>query len=175
MEKVSMSAALKAAQLRYKLKYPDRVKQSKQKWRENNPEKDKACKLEWARANPEKNSAWHNSNTPEVMEYRRRQSKLWATNHPEYVRAKTMIRHKRCRQAMPKWVEWKDIIAVYYNVPIDYHVDHIVPIVGITPEGYRVSGLNVPWNLQHAPALDNRRKGSRMTDRCYEIACSLTK
>ena len=54
-----------------------------------------------------------------------------------------------------------------------YCVDHIVPLKGITPQGYRVSGLNVSWNLQILTSEANSRKRNRMSRRDYEIACSL--
>lgn len=80
--------------------------------------------------------------------------------------------------AAPKWltVEHLSQIRIIYNTcPKGYVVDHIVPLVGVTPEGYRVSGLHVPWNLQVLSPRDNGTKWTRMTGRCYALACSLTK
>ena len=69
-------------------------------------------------------------------------------------------------------------IAVVMATPIwaafgPYCVDHIVPLKGITPDGYLVSGLNVEWNLQIMTLEANSRKRNRMSKRDYEIACSL--
>jgi hypothetical protein len=71
---------------------------------------------------------------------------------------------------------WSDTIAIRRfkeNCEPGYHADHIVPLCGVTPEGYPVSGLNVPWNFQYLTDLANVQKGNRMSARDMRIACSL--
>lgn len=74
--------------------------------------------------------------------------------------AKANRLRSRLRQATPAWLSaadrqkmeeiWKQAAALGMSV------DHIVPI-----NGRRVCGLNVPWNLQIIPLVENLKKGNR--------------
>jgi hypothetical protein len=77
---------------------------------------------------------------------------------------------ERKKQETPSWVDRELMKAIEKSRPIDCHIDHIVPLKGITPEGYRVTGLNVPWNLQYLPIAEHRPKRTRMRDSDFAFA-----
>jgi len=86
----------------------------------------------------------------------------WRENNRGLVRARNTARKAKIKTATPPWVNLAEIAAIYQNCDDGYHVDHIVPIRGLTSEGYRVSGLHVPWNLQYLPEQENLRKLTRI-------------
>lgn len=47
-------------------------------------------------------------------------------------------------------------------LPAGLHVDHIVPLWGLTVDGYEVHGLHVPWNLRYLTPTENVQKGNIM-------------
>lgn len=82
----------------------------------------------------------------------------WRARNPLTIRAHKVSRKRRFAKATPKWVDRAALRQFYANRPEGHHVDHIIPLKGVTPEGYPVSGLHVPWNLQYLPGLENMRK-----------------
>jgi hypothetical protein len=96
----------------------------------------------------------------ENLEVSRRKCREWSRANRGKANAKCMLRHARKRRASPPWLtaehlaEMKLIYAVAGERGLC--VDHIVPLAGKT-----VSGLHVPWNLQHLTQSANSAKGNR--------------
>jgi hypothetical protein len=84
----------------------------------------------------------------------------WFKNNRSKHNFKEAKRRAKKLQATPKWLsneDWAKIKEIYDTCPKGYHVDHIMPLQGIN-----ISGLHVPWNLQHLPAKENIIKGNKV-------------
>lgn len=102
------------------------------------------------------------------IEIRERVKRYRKSNLPK-VNAADAAKIKRRKHATPKWLSWFHLLQIeeFYELAaaktmqtgIEYHVDHIVPI-----KGKKVSGLNVPWNLQLLTARENMRKHAKFTE-----------
>lgn len=96
---------------------------------------------------------WRQENPDRVKESVRN----YAKNNHEKILAIRASRQRRRKEATPKWLskeQRRQILEIYKNRPVGYHVDHIEPLFGTS-----VCGLHVPWNLQYLPAIENLRKG----------------
>ena len=112
-------------------------------------------------------SAWYYSNKEYANKRNKVYGAVWRTANKDKQCAKSNRYRSSKLQATPKWLsqeQQKQIESFYWlsrlqNELTDnvYHVDHIIPLKGKT-----VCGLNVPWNLQIIPALDNIRKGNKI-------------
>lgn len=120
----------------------------------------------------ENNIAWNAAN-------RNRRSDLWLMwrlKNPEKAKGYILKRAKRIQQATPKWIKWKALEQIYTDCPKGFHVDHIVPLDGYYWLGtikVKVSGLNVPWNLQYLAPNENWQKQNQLSKRDLKIAQSL--
>lgn len=101
-----------------------------------------AQKAEYDRNNRDKRSA---------LGAKRRADQLCATppwltvwQHLEMKHMYTKARESRMKDGIPK------------------HVDHILPLKGVTAEGFPFCGLHVPWNLQLLENVKNISKGNRI-------------
>lgn len=113
-----------------------------------NIEKRKAQKAAHQRANPDAYKA---------------ATERWRERNPHKEAAKAARRRTAKLQRTPSWADLDAIEAIYQECARvsqetgePHHVDHIVPLQGVS-----VSGLHVPANLQIIPARDNSRKGNK--------------
>jgi hypothetical protein len=90
----------------------------------------------------------------------------WYEDNKEVRSAATAKRRADKLQATPKWLtntqrieilnKYKECKQLEKETGIKYHVDHIVPLCGIS-----VCGLHVPWNLQVLTAKENMTKSNK--------------
>jgi len=128
----------------------------------------KSCRLEhnrnWLAKNKERHSEltakWYEQNKEQHLE----NSKNWYEANKHRKLQTVTAREQRLKNATPAWVTNADL-QVYYAearrltdlTGIQFEVDHIIPVTN-----KKVSGLNVPENLQVIPAYENRRKANKL-------------
>jgi hypothetical protein len=112
------------------------------------------------RANVESVQKWRVENEEHYRETKRNHY----LNNKEQYAERVKKRRAALDERTPKWLSESQLeqIQAFYKkakrikklTGVDYHVDHIVPL-----QGDKVSGLNVPWNLQLLTADQNDGKG----------------
>lgn len=113
------------------------------------------CRKKYQKENSEKyreNSRNFRKNSPDKFKAIKKR------HHKKNPHAWSMRRGLKVR-ATPPWIskfEVKQINEIYKTCPEGFSVDHIVPL-----KGKNVSGLHVPWNLQHLEKLENCRKSNK--------------
>lgn len=117
-------------------------------WSKNNREQSRAIKTKWRINNSEK-----------MNDIR----KEWSKNNPEYLVFNCRKYQVSKLNAIPKWANNKNILAIYkesrrlsLETGIQHHVDHIVPITSDI-----VCGLHCEANLQILTFSENIKKGNR--------------
>jgi hypothetical protein len=135
------------------------MREKNKQWMRDNKEK----RFEYARKRREdkkeelavKKREWDKANFEHRRSYRRQRM--------AYYTERAAHRRSQQKNATPPWLseELQEAIKGVYWLAQDvqvttgeaYHVDHIVPLVGLD-----VCGLHVPWNLQVIPADINLKK-----------------
>jgi len=130
------------------------------KYREANREKTRESVLRSHKKHPDRIKQWNDANRDKVREIKR----AWVERNPEFVSLKSAVNKSRRRAARPPWVDVSQIASIQRDARrisaetgVQHHVDHIVPLVHPA-----VCGLDVPWNLQIIPALDNAKKYNKL-------------
>jgi hypothetical protein len=132
------------------------------RWRAANREKTQARQRRWRLANREKLVAGdaRRREKKRIADARRRAAK------PEIQQAKRAAR--RAAQSKPSWADKRAIEQIFAHRPVGHHVDHIVPLGGMTrvartAEDDPICGLHVPWNLKYQLDSVNCKKQERMS------------
>lgn len=123
-----------------------------------NKDKDRLRNLAWAAAHPERSAIRYAADPKRARAF----CFAWAQANPEKVCALTAKRRANRLRATPAWLtpEQDTHILDWYRRAKErgLTVDHIIPL-----SGKMVCGLHVPWNLALLSAVDNSKKGNRIT------------
>jgi hypothetical protein len=135
----------------------EKIVARKKEYRKENKEKVALALKKWAQENAEK-----------VREYQKVYRKSYY-KLPEKVAMRNLdaaTRRFAQRRATPKWANKKAMLEVYKEAKrltkesgTEYHVDHIVPLLG-----RNVCGLHTEHNLQILSAIENSRKNNKLID-----------
>jgi hypothetical protein len=139
-----------------------RINENRRRNHAANPEKARAYfRLDYAN-NLERYYGYKRKFREANREKDRAGSKRWRQANPGKVRANELKRKFHLEQRTPAWVDMTELNALYLVCPDGMEVDHVVPLDGITVDGYKVSGLHVLWNLQFLTKSANSGKRNRM-------------
>jgi hypothetical protein len=142
----------------------EKVRAAVRKYREAHREASREYARQRRIADPEKNREngrkWRLANPAKAKESMRQ----WRVANPDKVLYFKLLRLKRIKQATPPWADRKALRAIENACPTGHVPDHIYPIRGITPEGYRICGLHIPENLRYLTEDENKRRHNRMID-----------
>jgi hypothetical protein len=141
---------------------------------QDNPEKVEARVKSYYDRNKdsylERQRKWQKENPEKVAEQQRR----YKERYPEKAAANSLLRRAVKRRAMlpDRTLEdrVKELAAVIFakslteTTGIPHHCDHIIALNGVMPDGSKVFGPHVWWNLRPLSASENSRKCNRVTE-----------
>lgn len=152
----------------WKQENPERVRARDAAYRAANVDRMREFSVRYRAANAEKLRAYFKGYREQNPERKRATNQAWKLANRGRVLEAVTFRKSRVRRATPKWLtkEQRAQIAYLYECAAalrdclgePYHVDHIVPLIGVS-----VCGLHVPWNLQILTAAANLAKGNKIT------------
>lgn len=150
---------------RWREKNPGKNNELSRKWYADNREKALASDRQSRQANLEKFLIRERKSYAKRAARRKETSREWRARNKHRVALYAASRRSALAKRTPPWLTdahfaemltfFRQSEALTKETGEPHHVDHIVPLRGKT-----VSGLNVPWNLQVLPALDNLRKSN---------------
>lgn len=90
-------------------------------------------------------------------EAKKARNRRWYANNRDWFKSRNLVK-KGLGGNFPEYGD--QMKAFYLNRPEGFHVDHVVPLKGISKETgqHVVCGLHVPWNLQYLPSEENEQK-----------------
>lgn len=144
----------------------ERRRETNRQYYARHKERKRAEKREAYAADPEKfqlrSKAWRQANPDKVKEWQH----VWYKENVERQYDLNARRRARQKQAAVAWADRK-LIASFYaearrlskETSLEHHVDHIVPLKGLT-----VCGLHVHYNLQILLASDNLSKRNKLVE-----------
>lgn len=159
--------------LDYRTKNKEKLKSKNKQWRANNAEviksKQKARReapgyyekfnaswKDWYKANPEKHAETIAAGKARNPERHKEIQRLSRQRNPEAGKAKLAKRRALKKNAMPDWVNTKELTRIYFECPKGMHIDHIIPLVN-----ENICGLHVPQNLQYLTVEQNQFKSNK--------------
>jgi hypothetical protein len=144
---------------------PEKAREQLRRWRAANRERKRELDRRQYAKDIEKSRARvlaRKKRDAATLAKRAEERRLWRQRNPGKARAMSLRSRFAKEQRTPSWANIDEINRIYLACPHGMHVDHIVPLRGITVDGYKISGLHVPWNLQYLTPFENKSKNNRM-------------
>ena len=145
---INNSERLKAQKREYSKIHSEEKTKKATEWAKNNRERSKEIKAKWRLNNSDKDKEL---------------KKQWRLNNPDYVSSQCRKYQASKSNSVPLWANNKKMREIYkesrrltLETGIQYHVDHIVPLISNL-----VCGLHCEANLQILRFDDNGKKGNR--------------